>query len=88
MIILILIETTLLIVAAYVIRNLLLKTETLEDILNNSQGAIQSTLDKMREIDLLGSFESDDEVGGTFHALDDIVHDLAAFLGVEKDFEE
>ena len=88
MIILSILLTTLLIVAVYVIRNLLLKLEILEDALNNFQSTIQSTLDEMQEIDILGSFESDDEVGGTFHALKDLVQDLATFLGVEEDVTE
>ena len=85
MTLLLIIETALLIVAIYVVRNLLFKNEALEDILNNALGGVQSTLDEMRKIDLLGSFESDDEVGGTFHALEDIVQDLVTFLSTGED---
>lgn len=69
-------------------RNLLFKTETLEDMLYNTQNTIQTALDQMRDIDILGAFESDDEVGGTFRAMERIVQDLATFLGTEEDLEE
>jgi len=39
----------------------------------DTQIKVESMLEKMREIDLNGSFESDDEVGSVFTQLKDIV---------------
>jgi hypothetical protein len=39
----------------------------------DTQIKVESMLTKMREIDLKGSFESDDEVGAVFTQLKDII---------------
>ncbi len=39
----------------------------------DTQIKVESMLEKMREIDLKGSFESDDEVGAVFAQLKDII---------------
>jgi hypothetical protein len=39
----------------------------------DTQIKVESMLEKMREIDLKGSFESDDEVGAVFTQLKDII---------------
>ena len=60
--------------------NLVKQNEQLVDVINEYDGRqidtqikVESMLEKMREIDLKGSFESDDEVGSVFTQLKDIV---------------
>ena len=60
--------------------NLVKQNEQLVDTINNyddrqidTQIKLESMLEKMKEIDLNGSFESDDEVGSVFTQLKDIV---------------
>ena len=60
--------------------NLVKQNEQLVDVINEYDGRqidtqikVESMLERMREIDLNGSFESDDEVGSVFTQLKDIV---------------
>lgn len=60
--------------------NLVKQNEELVDVIRDydnrqidTQIKVESMLAKMREIDLKGSFESDDEVGAVFTELKDIV---------------
>jgi hypothetical protein len=60
--------------------NLVKQNEQLMDVIKeydsrqiDTQIKVESMLDKMKEIDLNGSFESDDEVGSVFTQLKDIV---------------
>jgi hypothetical protein len=60
--------------------NLVKQNEQLVDTINNyddrqidTQIKLESMLTKMRELDLNGSFESDDEVGAVFTELKDII---------------
>jgi K+-transporting ATPase A subunit len=60
--------------------NFVKQNEQLVDVINeydnrqiDTQIKVESMLEKMREIDLNGSFESDDEVGSVFTQLKDIV---------------
>ena len=60
--------------------NLVKQNEQLVDVINeyvgrqiDTQIKVESMLEKMKEIDLNGSFESDDEVGSVFTQLKDIV---------------
>ena len=60
--------------------NLVKQNEQLIDVINQYDGRqidtqikVESMLEKMKEIDLNGSFESDDEVGSVFTQLKDIV---------------
>ena len=60
--------------------NFVKQNEQLIDVINEYDGRqidtqikVESMLEKMREIDLNGSFESDDEVGSVFTQLKDIV---------------
>ena len=64
------------IILLYVVWNLLRKVEKLEDginevneVLDSSKESIESTLDKMKEVHRLGSFEADDESGFIFTEL-------------------
>ena len=63
------------------------QNEKLVDVINNyderqldTQIKLESMLTKMRELDLNGSFESDDEVGATFTELKTIVENLNEIL--------
>lgn len=60
--------------------NLVKQNEELVDVIRDydnrqidTQIKVESMLSKMREIDLKGSFESDDEVGDVFAQLKDII---------------
>ena len=60
--------------------NFVKQNEKLLDTINeydsrqiDTQIKVESKLEKMREIDLKGSFESDDEVGAVFTQLKDII---------------
>jgi K+-transporting ATPase A subunit len=60
--------------------NLVKQNEQLVDVINEYDGRqidtqikVESMLEKMKEIDLNGSFESDDEVGSVFTQLKDII---------------
>jgi hypothetical protein len=83
MIILITISVTLLIISTILFFrgfNLIERIEELEDEVSlyelrneETKEALESMLEQMREIDLRGSFESDDEVGTVFTELKDII---------------
>jgi predicted Holliday junction resolvase-like endonuclease len=90
MIITLLILVVCLIVAIIAIMNLTKQVETLEDALENSsvsENYYRDIIDRMREkvlrtqvrmkeTDIRGSFEADDEVGYTFKALQSIIDEL------------
>jgi|TARA_B100001093_G_scaffold486253_1_gene521405 hypothetical protein len=72
----IILPSIIIIILLYVVWNLLRKVEKLEDginevneVLDSSKESIESTLDKMKEVDRLGSFEADDESGFIFTEL-------------------
>lgn len=62
------------------IRNVLTQNEELEDTLldtvNDVKTKVNNALTQLRDIDLKGSFESDDEVGGVFTEIKTIVENL------------
>jgi hypothetical protein len=66
------------------IRNLLIQNEELEDTLietmDEVQSKVQTALDTLRDVDIRGAFESDDEVGAVFVELKDIVEKLKETL--------
>jgi uncharacterized protein YsxB (DUF464 family) len=60
--------------------NLVKQNETLQDVVvenqeerEQTQEVLENMLKQMREIDLRGSFESDDEVGAVFTQLKDLI---------------
>lgn len=72
----IILPSIIIIILLYVVWNLLRKVEKLEDginevneVLDSSKESIESTLDRMKEVDRLGSFEADDESGFIFTEL-------------------
>jgi hypothetical protein len=62
------------------VRNLLKQTEELETSLtettNSMKYKIQTALQELRNADIRGAFESDDEVGAAFKELKNIVENL------------
>ena len=75
------------IVAIFVIRNLLRQNDALEDLneklvatLYDMQTGLAATIERMREIDLRGAFESNDQVGVVFRAMLGMVNELKRFL--------
>ena len=68
------------IVQLYVIVNLYNKVDFLEQVLDGTYETIQDTINKMKEIDTLGAFESDDEVGSTFDMLKEEINNLDNLL--------
>jgi hypothetical protein len=92
MIILITISVTLLIVSTVLFFrgfNLIERIEELEDEVSlyelrneETKEALESMLEQMREIDLRGSFESDDEVGSVFTQLKTIIE---VYNNIEQD---
>jgi hypothetical protein len=60
--------------------NIIKQNELMEDLIeeyqiqqNRTQEVLENMLTQMREIDLKGSFESDDEVGATFTELKNLI---------------
>lgn len=60
--------------------NIVKQNELMEDLIkeyqnqqNKTQEVLENMLSQMREIDLKGSFESDDEVGATFTELKNLI---------------
>jgi hypothetical protein len=92
MIILITISVTLLIISTVLFFrgfNLIERIEELEDEVSlyelrdeETKEALNSMLEQMREIDLKGSFESDDEVGSVFTQLKTIIE---IYNNIEQD---
>lgn len=70
----------LLIIAGIIIRNLLIQTESLDDMIKQSKletiKKIEATLKTMKEIDDRQIFEKDDEVGSAFSDLHNVIKDL------------
>tara|TARA_B100000902_G_scaffold323493_1_gene317290 strand:+ start:818 stop:1078 length:261 start_codon:yes stop_codon:yes gene_type:complete len=72
------------IVQLYVIINLYNKVDFLEQVLDGAYGTIQETINRMKEIDTLGAFESDDETGTTFTMLKEEIDNLDNLLEGQK----
>ena len=60
--------------------NLYKKVVFFEDKIIEIQERIQDTISIMREIDLRGAFESDDEVGSVFSQMKRLVDNLTVFI--------
>lgn len=62
--------------AGYIIWNLLVKVETLEDFIIQREDEVQKAISDMQEIDASGAFEAEDEVGAVFTQLKTVVDTL------------
>lgn len=77
----------LLLLLGYAVFNLLRKLETLEDILMQSDtfvygmtNKIEEATERLKDIDLKGTFESDDEVGWFFKSLLELQEELQSYV--------
>jgi HAMP domain-containing protein len=59
-------------------------TSRLEEWVSNIQQDIGTAYSNMKQIDIKGSFESDDEVGTTFKALKEIVDEIYTLTNPEN----
>ena len=69
--------------SCYVIWNLTTKQEMLEDWITNFITTIEKIDFDLKQIDYLGSFESDDETGAIFNQIKEILKQLDNFKGEE-----
>jgi hypothetical protein len=71
------------------IRRALVRTEGYDEFLEAMQNRLKTTIQTMRSIDIRGSFESDDEVGGVFQQMKAMIEALDVFIVTETtDAEE
>jgi|TARA_Y100000034_G_C6782681_1_gene349952 predicted Holliday junction resolvase-like endonuclease len=73
------------IVQLYVIVNLYIKCDNLEQWIDSTYLQIQNTLQEMRDLDAIGAFESDDEVGEIFKSLEESLNKLDNITEEPKD---
>lgn len=67
-------------VLSYALVNLLKKYEKLEQEIENLEETFLQTYLRMKEIDTMGAFASDDEVGGVFDDLKDVIYKTQKLL--------
>jgi len=72
----------------YVIWNLMRKTELLETWVEEFTQLIESVNNELKQIDALGSFESDDETGAIFKQIQETVNRLNTLRGEDVDDNE
>jgi len=72
-------------VLAFTTWNLLRKNDHAEDFIYRLVVAAKIAVDNMRDVDIRGSFEADDEVGVTFRALKFVTEDYAELVGLEAE---
>lgn len=91
MVLIIVILSVLTLLLGYTTYNLLRKNEALEDAIEEQEVVIadvaekiDSSMVRMKEIDKLGSFESDDETGFIFKNLYEIISELEQYYGSEE----
>ena len=66
-------------ISFFIIRNLILKNEKLEDFISKQSEAIQSCDQRLKQIDDKGIFYADDEIGWFFKELQKIQEALNEF---------
>ena len=79
MITLSIITTVVVIVSFFIIRNLIIKNERLEDFIAKQSEAISACDQRLKEIDDKGIFSSDDEIGWFFKEIQSIQEALNEF---------
>ena len=91
MVLIIVILSVLTLLLGYTTYNLLRKNEALEDAIEEQEVVIadvaekiDSSMAQMKEIDILGSFEADDETGIIFKNLYEIISELEQYYGSEE----
>jgi len=95
MVFLVVILSLSLITSLYIVYNLNKKYSELESIAMENQEFIFSIRNRvlsqrsyLRQLDRIGSFESDDEVGIFFKELKKIITDISIYLELEEEVEE
>lgn len=95
MIFLVIVLSLSLLTSLYVVYNLNKKYSELESIAMENQEFIFSIRNRvlsqrsyLRQLDRIGSFESDDEVGIFFKELKKIITDISVYLELEEEVEE
>ena len=78
------IVTLLFLTSCYVIWNLNLKQEMLEDWVTDFMNSIEKINFDLKQIDYRGSFESDDETGTIFEQIKLTINPLNRFKGEEQ----
>ena len=78
------IVTILFLTSCYVIWNLNLKQEMLEDWVTDFMNSIEKINFDLKQIDYRGSFESDDETGVIFNEIKNIIKQLDNFKGEQQ----
>ena len=78
------IVTLLFLTSCYVIWNLNLKQEMLEDWVTDFINTIEKVQMDLKKIDYKGYFEADDEVGAIFEQIKTTVNQLDRFKGEEQ----
>ena len=66
------------------IRRALSRTESYDEFFEAMQKRLSDTIKTMRSIDIRGSFESDDEVGGVFQQMKAMIEALDVFIVKES----
>ena len=79
MIILSIILTIVITASAFIVRNLIVKNERLEDFISTQSEAITACDKRLKEIDSKGMFNSDDQVGFFFKEVKKIQEALNEF---------
>jgi hypothetical protein len=74
----------LLITSCYIIWNLTIKTEMLEDWISDFMETIEKIQFDLKQIDYRGSFEADDETGIIFDQIKQTIKQLDNFKGEEQ----
>jgi len=64
------------VVGSYIIWNLYIKCDRLEQWVDSTYLQIQDVLQDMKNLDTIGAFESDDETGAIFKALQETLNKL------------
>ncbi len=78
------IVTLLFLTSCYVIWNLNVKQEMLEDWVTDFMNSIEKINFDLKQIDYRGSFESDDETGVIFNEIKNIIKQLDNFKGEQQ----
>ena len=75
----------LLIICLYIIYNLNKKTEQYETWFESFNEQVSDTNVKLNEIDVRGSFSSDDEIGFYFKYIQSMQNDLSKYFNLESE---
>ena len=78
-IILLVLITVILTSSFFIVRNLIIKNETLEDFISKQSEAIQACDQRLKEIDDKGIFYADDQIGWFFKEVQKIQEALNEF---------